>query len=62
MTHLPLAWLPNVEGFRFVGILRDGTEAECVVKLVEGCFTVDRFEELVGWRGGSWRNDGADRR
>lgn len=51
MTLLPLAWLPNVEGFRFSGVFRDGTEAECVVKLVEGCFTVDRFEELVGWRG-----------
>ncbi len=59
---LPLADLPNQPGFRFTGVLRDGTERPCVVttrpaldhrgRVVPGVelHTVECFSELIGWR------------
>lgn len=46
----PLAFLPNREGFRFLGILKNGGTRECVVILNEnGLHTVEGYAELAGW-------------
>jgi len=48
-----LAWLPNKNGFRFIGILRGGKEIECqVVKDVNGAHRVSGapYKDLIGWR------------
>jgi len=46
----PLANIPNKEGFVFIGVRRDLTEAELTVKLVDGHYTCDCWSELVGWK------------
>jgi hypothetical protein len=49
---MPLAWIPNVEGFRFIGVRRDMTRIEChVVKDEQGLHRVNngQFKELIGW-------------
>lgn len=51
---LPLRDLPNKEGFVFIGVLKDGSEATCNVTLdengwhrVAGSAT---YNQLIGWR------------
>lgn len=47
---LELAWLPNREGFQFIGVLKDGSTRECVViRRENGTHTVEGYSELVGW-------------
>ena len=50
----PLAWLPNRDGFKFIGVRDDGTTAQCEVKRLDtGAHVVTgeaKFEELAGWR------------
>lgn len=57
----PLRDLPNLVGFRFLGVLRDGSTRECVVELrsvlredgtptVHQLHTVDQYHELMGWK------------
>ena len=46
----PLASIPNKEGFVFVGVRRDLSEAQLTVKLVDGHYTCDCWTELVGWK------------
>lgn len=48
----PLAWLPNVDGFEFVGVRRDGTRIPCRVgRGADGRYTIHGglYAELVGW-------------
>lgn len=57
----PLNMLPNREGFRFTGVLKDGSTRPCVVttRLIldrfgqpvpgEVCHTVAGYGELAGW-------------
>lgn len=48
--QLPLAWLPNQEGFQFVGVHKDGTTSDCVVIRKEnGLHTVENYFSLCGW-------------
>jgi hypothetical protein len=49
----PLAWLPNRDGFKFVGVKHDGTTAACEVKRLENGSHVVKgaiYEDLAGWR------------
>lgn len=58
-----LIWLPNTEGFKFVGITHEGEEIDCTVKRIS-CGThqvVDCegklvFHKLKGWRS-KWGTD-----
>lgn len=48
-----LAHLPNQEGFKFIGVLTDGSEQVCVIgKRIDGRHYVRgvKYELLVGWR------------
>lgn len=36
-----MSWLPNRDGYRFIGIKHDGTRHDCTVKLVLGVYVVD---------------------
>ena len=51
MFGLPLAWIPNTTGFRFVGIRRDRSRVECVVTrdVTTGLHSVEGFADLIGW-------------
>lgn len=54
-TNRPLAWLPNQEGFRFIGIFKDGSKRECVVTTRttdKGTIlhTVENYGELKEWQ------------
>ncbi|HEY0200320.1 MAG TPA: hypothetical protein VGC24_01360 [Burkholderiaceae bacterium] len=49
----PLALIPNTQGYRFIGMRKDGTEVSCVVRRgddgmhrVEG----EAFTNLRAWR------------
>ncbi len=47
--------IPNARGFRFVGLMRDGSEEVCTVTQREdGSHTLanDAFPRLVKWRSG----------
>jgi hypothetical protein len=55
---LPLGWLPNKVGYKFIGVLRDSTTKECEVVFREVIstnginsliHTVNNYEDLVGW-------------
>lgn len=48
----PLSDLPNRDGFRFIGVRRDGTEGEYVVaqNSLTRVYHVVGFADLVGWR------------
>lgn len=49
----PLAWLPNTNGYRFTGILKDGSKVPCkVVRGPDGIHRVQgaAFEDLKGWQ------------
>lgn len=49
----PLSWLPNKEGFRFIGVRADKTEVECHVELGPDKLhrIADRMLlELIGWK------------
>lgn len=51
----PLAFLPNTDGFKFVGVDRDGAEHACRVgKWPTGEHYVMGavFSDLVGWKNG----------
>jgi len=46
---MPLAWIPNVQNFRFRGIKKDGSRITCLVKKDEtGCHTA--IHETTGER------------
>lgn len=50
----PLGFLPNKEGFEFVGITKDGKKLDCVVKLIDGMHSAYSsgkpcFKELRSW-------------
>jgi hypothetical protein len=53
-TCWPLGWLPNREGFQFIGICKDGTAKECRVARDEtGVHFISGdaiYDELHGWR------------
>ena len=49
----PTAWLPNQEGFRFIGLAESGTEIVCqVMRDSQGVHTVSpvAVRQLKGWR------------
>ncbi len=50
----PLSFIPNRDGFEFVGVRHDGTEAACVLKKTErGAFVISggaQPHEITGWR------------
>lgn len=51
----PLGFLPNKEGFEFIGITKEGKELPCVVKLVDGMHSAYSngepvFKQLRWWR------------
>ncbi len=51
-SYLPLAWLPNEVGFRFVGVRHDGSTLECtVIKDENGMHRIKEIAiaELIGW-------------
>lgn len=52
--YMPLAWLPNQVGFRFIAFCKDGTERECVVTTRPHCtsflHTVEGYADLVDMR------------
>lgn len=42
--------IPNVEGFKFIGIQNDGSCTECVVKKDENeLHYIDNFKNIIGW-------------
>ncbi len=43
------AQLPNVEGYKFRGVFKDGSYSDCVVIVRDGAHTVENFGQLVGW-------------
>lgn len=48
----PMSWLPNREGFRFIGVKKDGTHIECRVERgPDGLHRVadGMLIHLVGW-------------
>lgn len=52
---MPLGFLPNVEGFEFVGKTKEGELMNCVVKLVDGMHSAYSagkpcFKQLRSWR------------
>lgn len=48
---LPLASIPNKEGFILIAVHRDGAEARVAVYLsADGHFTLPDWKNLVGWR------------
>ena len=51
-NELPLGWLPNQDGFKFIGIMKDGSERDCtVVKGPDGLHTTDApYRDLRGWK------------
>ena len=54
LKYMPLAWLPNQVGFRFIAFCKDGTERECVVTTRPNgnsfLHTVEGYADLVDWR------------
>lgn len=49
----PLSWLPNREGYRFIAVFKDGTEAEtCVEKRSDGTYFIGDASpaDLKGWK------------
>lgn len=51
--------IPNNAGYEFIGVGKDGSEFDCVVKLVDGMHRAFRkdtdapcYHELSGWK---WR-------
>ena len=51
MKLLPLAFIPNTEGFQFIGFTRDYKQVSCVVKYKESVgHYVDEYKTLIGWR------------
>lgn len=48
---LPLASIPNKEGFVLIAVHRDGTEARVAVYLnKDGVYVLPDWYNLVGWR------------
>lgn len=52
--HQPLGFIPNKEGFEFIGITKDGDKLDCVVKLVDGMHLAYSnnepcFKQLRSW-------------
>lgn len=42
--------LPNVEGFKFIALLKDGTlQVDTVKKNANGQHYCDTFSQMVGW-------------
>lgn len=42
--------IPNVEGFKFIGIQNDGSFVDCVVKKDnKGLHYIDNFKNIIGW-------------
>jgi hypothetical protein len=51
--------IPNQNGFRFIGICRDGSEIECIIKEVDECCSVrtdDAISEPIYRLLKSWRH------
>ena len=44
--------LPNIEGFKFIAIMADGTEIESEIKKhhVSKCHYTDHFIGMIGWK------------
>ena len=50
MKLLPLAFIPNREGFQFVGFTLNYKRVNCVVKYKESVgHYVDEYKTLIGW-------------
>ena len=48
---LPLASIPNKEGFELIAVRRDGAEARVKVVLSkDGHYTLPGWDALIGWR------------
>jgi len=48
---LPLASIPNKEGFELIAVRRDGAEAHAVVYVnQDGHYTLPDWKNLIGWR------------
>lgn len=41
--------LPNVAGFNFMAIYKDGTQKMQKVVLKDGLHTTENFNDLIGW-------------
>lgn len=50
----PLKNLPMEDGFKFIGIDRDGGEHYCIIRKKSGRFVMNSntvvFQDLIGWR------------
>ena len=47
----PLADIPNIEGYQFLGYFKDGTWRMCTVyKNTNGYYTVNNFSNLLSWK------------
>lgn len=51
---IPLEQIPNTEGFKFIGIDKDGGKHDCIVqRWYDGLFYMSSdtvtFEQLMGW-------------
>lgn len=53
----PLGFIPNKEGFKFLGLTKDGQVLDCIVVLVEGMHCAydtntgePCFKQLRGWK------------
>lgn len=49
----PMSWLPNREGYRFIAVFKDGTEAEtCVERRKDGTYFIGDVsaDDLKGWK------------
>ena len=43
-------YLPNIEGFKFISLHKDGSLTECIVKKDEkGMHYIDNYEDIIGW-------------
>ncbi len=48
---LPLASIPQKEGFQVIAVRRDGAEARVAVYVdADGHYTLPNWKDLVGWR------------
>lgn len=47
----PIIILPNTEGYRFIAILKDGSEKETIVKKDKsGKYYFEEYRETIGWK------------
>lgn len=49
--YLPLCSIPNVVGYKLIGVRRDGGQVELTVRLnAQNLHCIDGYQDLIGWK------------